>query len=471
LFKRGTKKEVKAVAGQVLIMDKRGTAEPVPESDTPELAQYEAAQVFLTKPLRLGAEKLELVAGDTAAVSFYVDGMRYDGDAMDRNSGGAAVQLLKRVAGLDMNEHRKPQTGTFRAALDGQKFTLQITALGSAVGESVRLITNPKERQNLKVEDLGFGEEQLQIVQDVVADGGGLVLLAAPRGQGLTTLCYAMVRAHDAFLFHVHTVERGPEVDLEGVTQNALAANASPADEAKQVSWVISQEPDVVMISSIEDPRSAADLAKFAGEKRRVYVAFRTGSTLEAVRQWRKLVGDDNLALKKVKAVIGGRLVRRLCSACKVGYTPDPNMLRKLNMNPDAVGKLYQARKEPMRDAKGNAVPCTFCHDLAFRGRFGIYEVMLMDDELANAIKSGATDNQVRQIQRKKRGMLLQEAALAQVRAGETSVEEVLRVLKPESGEGGGGKPAPRPQSGPKPAAPPAAPRTSAPRQARPAGG
>lgn len=469
LFK-GKQKQVKAVAGQVLIMDKRGVPQAAPDSDSPDLPRYEAAQLLLTKPLRLGAERLELVAGDTAAVSFYVDGMRYDGDAMDRNSGGAAVQYLKTVAGLDMNEHRKPQTGTFRAALDGQKFTIQITALGSAVGESVRLITNPKERQNTKLDDLGFAEEQLQIVREVVQDAGGLVLLATPRGQGLTTLSYAMLRAHDAFLFHVHTVERAPELDLEGVTQNALAANAPPAEESKQVSWVVSQEPDVLGITSLEDPRSAADLAKFAGEKRRVYISFRAGSTLEAVRQWRKLVGDDNLALKKLKAVISGRLVRRLCSACKVGYTPDPNMLRKLNMNPDAVGKLYQARKEPMRDAKGNAVPCTFCHDLAFRGRFGIYEVMLMDDELANAIKSGASDNQIRQVQRKKHGMLLQEAALAQVRAGETSVEEVLRALKPDSGEAGA-KSSPRPPSGAKPAAPAAAPRTGAPRQPKATGG
>ena len=83
----------------------------------------------------------------------------------------------------------------------------------------------------------------------------------------------------------------------------------------------------------------------------------RASNTLDALKQWRKLVGDDALAIKNLKAVIVGRLIRRLCSACKVGYTPDPNTLRKLNMNPDSVGKLYQARKEPMRDAKGNPFP------------------------------------------------------------------------------------------------------------------
>ncbi len=129
----------------------------------------------------------------------------------------------------------------------------------------------------------------------------------------------------------------------------------------------------------------------------------RAGNTLDALKQWRKLVGDDSLAMKNLKMIIVGRLVRRLCSACKVGYTPDPNTLKKLNMNPDVVGKLYQARKEPMRDAKGNAVPCTFCNDLAFKGRFGIYEVMIIDDEIRNVIKAGGADTQIKQAQRKQR--------------------------------------------------------------------
>jgi type II secretory ATPase GspE/PulE/Tfp pilus assembly ATPase PilB-like protein len=432
LLKSGKQKKVKTVKGVVMIMDSSGAAQAPPPSDSPDLPRYEAAQLLLTRPLRVGAEFLELIAGEPTAISHMVDGVRYDGDAMDRNKAGAAVQYLKEVAGLDMNERRKPQTGTFKAALDGKKYTIQMTAFGSAQGESLRLLTNPKDRQNFKLEGLGFTEDQLASIKGLL-DGGGLVLLGAPRGQGLTSLCYAMLRAHDAFLYHVHTIERAPEFDLEGVTQNALAANASPAEEAKQVNWVVSQEPDVLLVTSLEDPHSAADLAKFSGGERRVYVGMRAGTTLDALKQWRKLVGDDALAIKNLKAIIVGRLIRRLCSACKVGYTPDPTTLRKLNMNPESVGKLYQARKEPMRDAKGNPVPCTFCNDLAFKGRFGIFEVMVIDDEIRQVIAAGGADNQIKQAQRGKRGRLLQEAAFAQVQAGETSVEEVLRVLTPDS--------------------------------------
>ncbi|HEY1921999.1 MAG TPA: ATPase, T2SS/T4P/T4SS family [Tepidisphaeraceae bacterium] len=466
LLSSGRKKQVKAAVGQVLIMDKSGAAEPPPAEDTPEFLQYESAQLFLTKPLRLGAEALDMVAGEPPVVTYHVDGMKYDGDAMDRNRAGAAVQYLKRMAGLDMNERRKPQTGTFRALMDGKKYTIQITSLGSASGESLKLITNPKDRQNFKLDAMGFSEEQLATIR-ASKEGGGLVLLGTPRGQGLTSLCYAMVRDHDAFLFHVHTIERAPDFDMEGITQNALPANASPAEEAKLVNWVISQEPDVLMVTSVEDSKSAQDLSKAAVDPRRIYVGMRAGSTLDALKQWRKLVGDDSLALKNLKMLIVGRLVRRLCAACKVGYTPDPTTLKKLNMNPDEVGKLYQARKEPMRDAKGNVVPCTFCNDLAFSGRFGIYEVMLIDDEIRSVIKAGGADNQIKQAQRKQRAKMLQDVALAQVRAGETSVEEVLRVLKPDSESGGSAQ---RPSRGSPPAAPPSGPssRGAAPRSSAP---
>jgi len=474
LLKTGRKKEVKAVKGEVMIMDSSGAAQAPPESDSPDLPRFEAAQLFLTRPLRVGAERLEMIAGEPTVISYTVDGVKYDGEMMDRNKAGAAVQYLKEVAGLDMNERRKPQSGTFKAALDGKKSTIQLTSFGSAQGESMRLVTNPKDRQNFKLENLGFSEDQLASIKGLL-EGGGLVLLGAPRGQGLTSLCYAMLRAHDAFLFHVHTVERGPEFDLEGVTQNALPTNASPAEEAKQVNWVVSQEPDVLLVTSVEDPKSASDLAKFSAGERRVYVGMRASNTLDALKQWRKLVGDDALAIKSLKAVIVGRLIRRLCSACKVGYTPDPNTLRKLNMNPDSVGKLYQARKEPMRDAKGNPVPCTFCNDLAFKGRFGIYEVMIIDDEIRKVIAAGGADSQIKQAQRGKRGRLLQEVALAQVQAGETSVEEVLRVLKHDSESGGS---PPRSKSGPGSAPaggkPPSRGGTPAPRgrspQPRPAG-
>ena len=149
--------------------------------------------------------------------------------------------------------------------------------------------------------------------------------------------------------------------------------------------------------------------------------------------------------------------------ACKVGYTADPETLRRLNMSPDKVGKLFQARTQPLRDQKGNPLVCEFCQDMRFVGRVGVYETFIVDDEVRNVIVGGGTINQLKALFRKQRQKYLQEAALARVEAGDTSVQEVLRVLgsggSSSSGSSSSGKGPTvvpkRPSSGPRPSARP----------------
>ena len=165
---------------------------------------------------------------------------------------------------------------------------------------------------------------------------------------------------------------------------------------------------------------------------------------------WRKLIGDDRLAMKDLRLVITGRVLRRLCGACKAGYTPDPGTLRKLNMDPDKVGNLFQARTQPLRDPKGNPVTCDFCKELYFKGRLGVYEVFFIDDDARAILEAGGSQNQLKAVFRKQRAKYLQESALAQVEAGETSVQEVLRVMRSDDDKRpptGGSKPPRRPQA------------------------
>jgi type IV pilus assembly protein PilB len=245
---------------------------------------------------------------------------------------------------------------------------------------------------------------------------------------------------------------------LEGITQNKFGGAGGPT-EPQQVDWAISQEPDVLAVPLISDPKAAAGIVRYAenGKEagKRAYVGLRATSTFDALRQWRRLVGDDKAALRHVRLVVNGRLVRKLCTACKVGYTPEPEVLRKLNMQPEKVGKLFQARTEPLRDQRGNPIPCEFCNDLRFVGRTGVYELFAVDDEVRTALLQGGSDNVLKQLFRKQRRRFLQEEALQKVQAGDTSVQEVLRALKVEGGgstSGGGSAPAAAPKR-PAPAA------------------
>jgi len=448
-----------AAAGDVKIMSKSGSVMNAPEEGTPERAQYDAAHLVLNEAIIRNAERIELSGNmEMAAVVYSVDGVLYEGPTMDRGAAGAAVAYLKFAAGLQVTEKRKPQVGSFKVIFGKERHDIRITTKGSAAGESMILLSDLKKRQSLTLKDLGMSPEQMEAIQQSVAEGTGLAVIAAPPGQGLTTLEYAILRVHDAFLQHIRTVERAPDSELEGITQLEIPATASAAEEAKEVSLLISQEPDVAAVTLVTDGGAARDLSRYAGEPgRRVYVGLRATSAFEALRAWRKLVADDPLALKNLKLVVAGRVVRKLCQACKIGYAPDPAALKKLNFDPNVVTELYQARTTRMKDKHGHEIPCGFCADLGFSGRTGIYEVLVITDDLRAQLQKGATDAELKMAFRKQKGRYMQEAALALVQEGITSLSEVQRAMK---AEGHGGSPPPQGRSG-----------APAPSPARPAGG
>lgn len=442
-------KEVKATEGGVILLDRSGKPYPPPPDEDPARAAFDALQGVFAGPIKLNAQKIELRPSEGGSVLRYtVDGVTFEGKSFSKENAAAAIELAKILAGLDPNDRRKPQTGKMKVALDKARKEIDVYTAGSTAGELMRLTVDFKKQFDLKVETLGFLPDQEELMLNTIADPTGVVILTAPDQQGLTNLCYAVLKRHDAFLLNIQTLERDPAVDLEGITQNKIAPNAPAADESKQVSWMISQEPDVILIDRIDDPRSAIDLARFAQE-RRTYVAMRAPTTFDALAQWRKLVGDDDLATNSLKLVVAGRLVRLLCEACKVAYAPNADALRKMNMQADRVDKLFQARKEPMRDQKGNEIICPFCHGLAYKGRTGVFEMFKIDDDVRKAVLEGGTVNQLKALFRKQKQRYLQESALARVELGDTSVEEVLRVLRSQAST-----PAPRTPSRPPPPRP-----------------
>ncbi len=438
------KSDESVVAGQVGIIGKKGELLSAPGKEDPTTVAYQAVQAMLTEPLERGMERLDLSQSDGAyECKYYIDGVSYQGPGFDRVRANAAIEYLKAAAGLDLAEKRKPQVGAFKAVINKVRKELELRTAGNNTGEFMRLIVEPKKRHDFKLATLGMADDQVQAMTESIASGAGIVLVTAPKDQGLTSALYGILRAHDAFLTLIHTIERNPEMDLEGITQNKLPTAATADEEAKQVDWVASQEPEVLMVSQVDSPKSAQLLCKFAETGKRVYVGMRAGNTFDAIAAWRKLVGDDRVAMKNLVMVVAGRVMRRLCAACKMGYAPDPETLRKLNLDPERITQLFQARSQPIRDPKGNPIPCEFCHDLRFKGRFGVYETFAIDDDVRQVVMAGGSLNQLKAVFRKQRGRYLQERALAAVEAGETSVNEVLRVMKESAASSPAQRPAP----------------------------
>ena len=433
---------------QLILSGKNGTLTP-PRPDAPERVIYDTIQSVVGNPLKLRANRIDLrPSGEGSNVYRYqVDGVPYEGKpSIQRDVAAEVIALLKEMAGLDSSELRKPQTGTIKAQLDKTKSELDLTTAGTTAGESMRLVVDHKKQYELTVDKLGLLPDQIKQIDELIDEPGGVVLLSAPETQGLSSLSYAMLRRHDAILSHIQSIERDAPTEVEGVRQTMLAPTANGQEEAKLVGWIISQEPDVIYVSKLEDAESARMLIEYAlhgGETgKRVYVSLRAPSTFDAIAQWRKIVGDDKAAVEGLRLVISGRLIRKLCEACKIAYVPEPDALRKMGMSPDKVEKLFQARREPLRDQKGNPIVCEFCGGLGFKGRTGVYEFFKVDDDVRQTLLANGSTKQLQAHFRRQKQRFLQEAALAKVEAGETSVDEVLRVLRSTGSSGGTAAPA-----------------------------
>ena len=449
-------KAVQEIAGAVQIVGANGNLLPAPKAQTPEAESYTGIQSLLTDPLVNNADVMEVGPSEAGfTIKYAVDGVTYTGTSVSKTVGAAAIAYLKAAAGLDMGEMRKPQKGSLKLNVNGKRREMQLETKGSTAGEYARFTADAKKRHDFTPDTLGFNTDQLEAIRALIKAGGGVTLLSAPRGMGLTSLSYAMMRAHDAFLQNLVTIERDQEQDLEGITQNKLAKGATPAEEEKLANWIISQQPDVVLISKPESSQGVQDLIKAAKDGRRIYFSINAANTFDALTAWKKLVGDDKLAVSNLQMIICGRVLRKLCSACKQGYTPDPETLRKMNMDAARVETLYQARKEPIRDPKGNPIKCTFCNDLRYKGRTGIFEILKVDEHIKQIATNGLTTEQnaaaMKSAFRKQKGKYMQEVGLGLVEVGETSVQEVLRVLKApaEPGSGDGPPPRRRPPKGP----------------------
>lgn len=459
---RKEKSEKDLVAtGDFAFFPKAGGTIRNPDAEDPNRLGYEALCGVLLDPMVKGAHTIEMTpAGDGSASRYWVDGVAYDGAKIDKAQAGEAVALVKRICALDVDEKRKPQSGKFKMAFAGEKHEAGVRTLGSSSGESVRLEFDVASRYQYSAPDLGLNAEQLQYFHDT-NDEPGLVLLAMPKGQGLTTLQYAMLRNHDAFTSHILTIERDPPIDLEGISQDKISAKATPEEEASRVSWATSQEPSVILTGPLESKASAAALISYA-KNARVYIGVRAGDVFEAIEGWRKLVGDDKAAASQLKYVVAGRVFRRLCDGTKIPYGPDEKLLKQLGMSSSKVTELYKPNTTGMlKDPRGNDVPDDICFGLGYRGRFGVYELFVIDDEVRTAIAGNANAQALRALFRKQKRRYLQELALVRVENGDTSVQEFLRVLKSDEApkkpsSGTSSRPpsnTPRPSSGPRPTA------------------
>ena len=401
---------------------------PPPPKESPEFAVRVASEQIVDKAFGMHASQVDILPANesTYAASYLVDGVRQPGDPIARNDAVQIIDFWKSCAGLDVQDRRRKLQGEVTVSGEDMSPTaVKLVTSGSASGMRLSMVFNPAEAVRRKPADLGMLDKQLDLVKQWAGEPGGVVLVAGPADAGRTTTFYSLLKLHDAYTANIITIEPDVEDPIEGIKQLAFDASADGPDFATTVRSNLRRDPDVLGVAELPDTETAANIARADLERSRVYLSLRANSALEAVQMYAKAVGDPKLAAEGLKGVVAHRLIRALCSNCKVAYSPTPDMLKKLGLPPDKVPQLFKKGGQVL--VRNKPEVCPVCNGVGYMGQTGVFGVFPIEDE-EKALIAEQNWSGLRTAMRKRQLPTVQQAALRKAVEGLTSIEEVTRV-------------------------------------------
>jgi type II secretory ATPase GspE/PulE/Tfp pilus assembly ATPase PilB-like protein len=428
----GKKKKDRLAKGITMSFKGPGGRLATPAQDEPEYPVRVAMEELLTELIERRGSKLEVVPvkdGQTYGVAVTVDGVPSPVKQLPKAEALAVMDMLKRAAGLDTDERRKKLRGEVSFGVGETPTTdAWVVTSGSSQGMRLTLLVDPVRQVDRKAEDLGLQGQQPEHLREIVDDGKGVVLLTAPNGHGRTTLLYAMTRAHDAYTQNIQVLELETQFTIEGVKHNVFEWQEDGAEFATTARSILRRDPDVCAIAEMPDKETAQTVARADLNHTRVYLSLTQSEPIQAIQAYIKSVGDNDLAAGGLHGVIGCRLLRRLCQNCRISYKPTPEMLKKLGL-PEKVNALYRTEGKVM--VKDRPETCPVCGGSGFVGQVAALAVHPVTEADRDLLKNEDYQS-VRGAWRQRKQPSIQSAALQLIIKGETTVDEMLRVMQPK---------------------------------------
>ncbi|MGH7525119.1 MAG: GspE/PulE family protein [Gemmatimonadales bacterium] len=344
-----------------------------------------------------------------------VDGVLGELPSPPRGLHAAVVSRIKLLAELDIAERRQPQDGRIRVRLEARELDLRVSTVPTLYGESVVLRLLDRGGRPVGLGELGMSAEVVATFRRLAQQAHGILLATGPTGSGKTTTLYAALGLRHPSEEKVITVEDPVEYHLPGVTQMPVHSKAGVTFAAALRS-ILRQDPDVLMVGEMRDPETATVAVQAAMTGHLVFSTLHTNDAASALARLVDLKVEPYMIAATLEGVLAQRLVRRICSDCRERYRPDPASVALLAARP--VGELTLER------GRG----CAACRQTGYRGRTGIFELLVMTDELRQALLGRLDLSDLRERLRTQGMTTLRDDAWAKVKAGITTVEEVLRV-------------------------------------------
>ncbi len=376
---------------------------------------------------------------NAVGVRYQVDGLWHNMPTMPRTSGDYMLASLKQLAGLDYRERRARQVGQFVAEYLKKKHKCQLTSQGISSGERVALVINRDKPPLENLEDIGMRPGmQSQLIQ-LMNEPTGLILISGLPGDGLSTTWRAALQSTDRFMRDFYVVEEKSRQEPEIINVSRETYDSSRGETVLEVmKSLMLREPNVVAFTELADAAALNELSKLANEhEMTTFGRLPARHATEAVMRALMLKPDVPAFAQALRAVSGQRLVRLLCQTCRQAYQPNPNLIAQLGLPPARVPVLYrhfQPSPEQVLDASGRPIeiaPCENCGGPGYYERTGIFELLLVDDRFRAAMQDPEPTVQKLAAAAQQSGHItLREEGIVLVARGDTSLDELQRVLK-----------------------------------------
>jgi type II secretory ATPase GspE/PulE/Tfp pilus assembly ATPase PilB-like protein len=367
---------------------------------------------------------------DEMSVRFRIDGILHPSAPFSRAMGDAIVNIFKVLSKMDITEKRKPQDGSFSAQVDERQVDFRVATAGSVAGEKLVMRILDKSKALIDLTQLGMRDRMREQVHGLVQQPHGMMVVCGPTGAGKSTTLYACLSEIDRYQRNVITVENPVEYNVSNVTQIEINIKAGKTF-ASELRSILRQDPDVIMIGEIRDQETAEIACQAAQTGHMVFTTLHANDSVTALVRLIDLGVQPFSIGSAVSGVLSQRLVRLLCPKCKVRYRPNPDMLRKANLPADKIKYFYRPPDAADKEGDGDdAEACRHCGGTGYRGRTGIFELLILNDTIRDLMRENPNPNAIKQEAIKTGMKYLQEDGLRQVIEGKTSIQELLRVCK-----------------------------------------
>lgn len=372
--------------------------------------------VVLTQALRRQASDIHIEPYEKdIKVRFRIDGILYEIFSLPKRFQAHIVSRLKVMANLDIAEKRLPQDGRIKIKVANKTVDIRISVIPMAFGERIVLRLLDKSISILGLAEMGMAPKRLEIFEKLINKNTGIILVTGPTGSGKTTTLYAALNRINSMEKNIITIEDPVEYELKGVGQ----IQVNPKTEltfARGLRSVLRHDPDIIMVGEIRDLETVeiAIQASLTG-----HLVFSTLHTNDATGALTRLVDmgvEPFLIASSLLAVLAQRLVRRICPECKEPFRPEESTLEELGLPKDQV--FYHGRG------------CEACMQSGYRGRTGIFELLVMDNDIRHLLTSGADSVKMKDMAVRNGMATLFEDGLLKVKNGVTTLNEVLRVTQ-----------------------------------------